>query len=336
MVMIDIPNYIVRLVIQGSSPEITEELFEKHETRTLTGVLYERYRLNKPGKVFNIDNKDIQLVLSKSKSLKPIIFYHARIYFFNLNDRKGYDDIGKYYVLKPKDERHIPPKYVQTVIGMINEPSGISEEERAKLKNNVMIDYYELDPKDKNDLERIITKIIGTSYTSDWYVFKICCMGTTKKTELIRKIVSQKFTTNYLSTIGVDITVKRINTRGIISRVIVFDTAGQESFSRLRTCYYEGAAIRIIFVEEDGLQTIKRVVEYYKAEFRKTTSDDIDLHVARIKLKNEKKKDNNLNKITEELQLPVVDIDNPRQLEQLFEKVIFNLLMKFRVNIKNN
>jgi hypothetical protein len=326
--VINIPNHIVKIVIQGSIPQIINELFEQHETRTLTGALYERYRLNKPGKVFNINNKDIQLVFSKSKSFKPNYFYHARIYVFNLNDRKGYDDIGKYYSLKPYHKKHKPPKYVQTVIGMIKEPSEISEEERTKLKKNIMIDYYELDSKDKNSLERIITNIIDVSYTSIWGMYKISCMGAKKKTELIRKIVPGKFTTNYLPTLGVDITTKRINTQGIISKVIVVDTAGQEFFGKLRPSYYRGASVGIIFVEEDELQTINQIVENYKVEFRKNTSDDIDLHVARIKLKNEKKEDKILNEVAEELQLPFINIENPRQLKQLFEDIIFNLLMK--------
>jgi hypothetical protein len=326
--VINIPDYIVKIVIQGAIPQIIKELFEQHETRTLTGALYERYRLNKPGKVFNINNKDIQLILSKSKAKKPIILYHARVYFFDLNNRKGYEDIRKYYSLRPEDKKRIPPKYLQTVIGINKESSEISKEERAKLKNNIMIDYYELDSKDKNSLERIITNIIDVSYTRNWFMFKICCMGAKKKTELIRKIVSGKFTTNYLPTLGVDITTKRINTRGIISNVIVVDTAGQEFFGKLRPSYYRGASVGIIFVEEEELLTIKQIVENYKVEFRKNTSDDIDLHVARIKLKNEKREDKLLNEVAEELQLPFIDIENPRQLIQLFEDIIFNLLMK--------
>jgi hypothetical protein len=326
--MINLPNHIVRIVIQGSSPEITKELFEQHETRTLTGAFYEQYHLNKPGKVVNINKKDIQLIISKSKSLKPFNLYHARIYFFNLNDRQGYEDISKYFQLKPKHKDHRPPKYLQTVIGINSEPSEISEKERAKLNENIMIDYYDLDSKNKSGLEEIITNIITQSYNSAMFLLKICCMGGKKKTELIRKIVPGKFTTNYLPTLGVDITTKKINTQGIISKLIIVDTAGQEFFSKLRPSYYRGASVGIIFVEEDELQTIKRVVENYKTEFRKNVSDDIDLHVVRIKLKKEKREDIILNEVAEELQLPIVDIENPKQLEQLFEKLIFKLLMK--------
>ena len=163
------------------------------------------------------------------------------------------------------------------------------------------------------------------SHTKSLFLVKICCMGAEKKTDLIRKIVSGKFTTNYLPTLGVDITTKRINTGGIISNLIVVDTAGQAFFGKLRSSYYQGTFAGIIFIDKDEPQTLKRV-ESYIEEFKEKTTSSIDLRIAKLKFNNEKREDKTLNKLAEELKLPIVIIESPRQLEQLFDDIILNLL----------
>ena len=66
------------------------------------------------------------------------------------------------------------------------------------------------------------------------------------KTSLIRRYAENKFTSDYLPTLGVDITVKRLkinhkqNTFNV--RLVLMDTAGQEQFGGLRNTYFQGAA----------------------------------------------------------------------------------------------
>ena len=82
----------------------------------------------------------------------------------------------------------------------------------------------------------------------DEYLLKICAIGSGSvgKTSLIRRFAEGKFTTNYLPTLGVDITTKRIEIQDNIVKLILVDTAGQEFFGKLRPSYYRGASACLI------------------------------------------------------------------------------------------
>lgn len=66
------------------------------------------------------------------------------------------------------------------------------------------------------------------------------------KTSLIRRYAENQFSSDYLPTLGVDITVKRLNIdykdSNFNVRVVLMDTAGQEQFGKLRNTYFQGAA----------------------------------------------------------------------------------------------
>jgi small GTP-binding protein len=79
------------------------------------------------------------------------------------------------------------------------------------------------------------------------YLFKIVAIGSgaVGKTSLIRRFASGKFQSNYLPTLGVDITSKQLEieeddeTHEI--KLICADFAGQEHFGKIRTSYYAGS-----------------------------------------------------------------------------------------------
>ena len=81
------------------------------------------------------------------------------------------------------------------------------------------------------------------------YLLKICAIGSGSvgKTSLIRRFAEGKFTTNYLPTLGVDITTKKIEVDNNNVKLILVDTAGQEFFGKLRPSYYRGASACAIF-----------------------------------------------------------------------------------------
>ena len=74
-------------------------------------------------------------------------------------------------------------------------------------------------------------------------VLKICSIGSfyVGKTSLIRKFADWKFSTNYLPTIGVDYTIKRIVLNDRPVKLLLADTAGQEAFGKVRSSYYIGS-----------------------------------------------------------------------------------------------
>jgi small GTP-binding protein len=61
------------------------------------------------------------------------------------------------------------------------------------------------------------------------------------KTSLIRRYTENRFSEDYLPTLGVDITVKRLTIDDERIRLVLLDTAGEEKFGRIRSTYFEGS-----------------------------------------------------------------------------------------------
>ncbi|MFX0087749.1 MAG: Rab family GTPase [Candidatus Hodarchaeota archaeon] len=101
------------------------------------------------------------------------------------------------------------------------------------------------------------------------YLLKICAIGSsnTGKSKIIRYFTEGKFTTNYLPTLGVDITTKTIKVDNNKVKLILVDTAGQEFFGKLRPSYYRGASACVIFFSLNDRSTFDSVPDWLK-EFR--------------------------------------------------------------------
>ena len=71
---------------------------------------------------------------------------------------------------------------------------------------------------------------------SDEIIVKMNSIGSYRvgKTSLIRRYAEGQFSSDYLPTLGVDVTVKRISVDNERIRLVLMDTAGQEQFGRLR------------------------------------------------------------------------------------------------------
>jgi small GTP-binding protein len=65
--------------------------------------------------------------------------------------------------------------------------------------------------------------------------------GSVGKTSLTKRFVSGTFRENYKITLGVDFFVKNITLKERDIKLMIFDTGGQERFSKVRPLYYKGA-----------------------------------------------------------------------------------------------
>ena len=97
---------------------------------------------------------------------------------------------------------------------------------------------------------------------------KICLLGSFSvgKTSLIRRYVSSLYTDKYLTTAGVKIDKKIIKINGQEVCLIIWDIAGEDDFSSLRTTYLRGMAGYIIVIDGTrlpsyhvGLSVLSRV-----------------------------------------------------------------------------
>ena len=117
--------------------------------------------------------------------------------------------------------------------------------------------------------------------SSNEYLFKICAIGSggVGKTSLIRRYAENKFDKNYLPTLGVDITTKKITINDKNIKLILVDTAGQEFFGKLRPSYYRGASACLIMFALDEEKSFISVPDWI-TEFRKNTNIDIPIALA--------------------------------------------------------
>ncbi|MFW9906382.1 MAG: Rab family GTPase [Candidatus Thorarchaeota archaeon] len=104
-------------------------------------------------------------------------------------------------------------------------------------------------------------------------VLKICSIGSFSvgKTSLIRRFADWKFSTNYLPTIGVDYTIKRIALNDKLVKLLLADTAGQEVFGKIRSSYYLGSLGCLVVFALNDRKSFNAVPHWIK-EFRNTVN----------------------------------------------------------------
>ena len=109
----------------------------------------------------------------------------------------------------------------------------------------------------------------------DKYVLKICSSGSYQvgKTSLIRRYAEGTFTSNYMPTIGVDITSKLITVNNQQVKLILHDTAGQEVFGRLRRFYYEGSVGCLVIYDITRRETFDSI-GHWIADYKSVRGDD--------------------------------------------------------------
>jgi small GTP-binding protein len=80
---------------------------------------------------------------------------------------------------------------------------------------------------------------------------KICLLGSFSvgKTSLISRYVNSLFSDKYLTTVGVKIDKKQLTVDGQELSLLIWDLAGQDDFTNIRTAYLRGMAGYIIVID---------------------------------------------------------------------------------------
>ncbi len=75
------------------------------------------------------------------------------------------------------------------------------------------------------------------------YLIKLILIGSSGvgKTSILTQFADNKFSQNYLTTIGVDFRFKTIKYENKNVKFQIWDTAGQERFRTITSAYYKGA-----------------------------------------------------------------------------------------------
>ncbi|MFW9936166.1 MAG: Rab family GTPase [Candidatus Thorarchaeota archaeon] len=98
------------------------------------------------------------------------------------------------------------------------------------------------------------------------YRFKFVIIGDHEvgKTSLIRRFVENKFSNDYRSTLGLNVTSHSIEFYGNEVIFVLFDIGAQEYFKRFRKTYYQGAQASFIVFDLINEESFKNVKKWYK------------------------------------------------------------------------
>ena len=94
--------------------------------------------------------------------------------------------------------------------------------------------------------------------------FKITVVGepAVGKTTLVRSFTGKKLRDEYMPTLGVEITVKRMNVKETQVTLMMWDLAGQPQFKIVRPLYYKGSAGAVFMYDVTMPHTLARVDDW--------------------------------------------------------------------------
>lgn len=92
---------------------------------------------------------------------------------------------------------------------------------------------------------------------------KICMMGAfaVGKTSLVQRYVKDMFSEKYHTTIGVKIEKKSVTIENEVVELILWDLAGKNGISEMRTTYLRGASGYLLVVDKTRINTIDIALE---------------------------------------------------------------------------
>ncbi|MFX1282805.1 MAG: Rab family GTPase [Promethearchaeota archaeon] len=90
----------------------------------------------------------------------------------------------------------------------------------------------------------------------------VCGAGAVGKTSIVRRYVEDKFEFNYLLTIGLDPTNRRIEIDGFLVNLVIFDVAGQKRFQTLRDIFFRKANGAILVFDLTRQETVDELYEW--------------------------------------------------------------------------
>jgi small GTP-binding protein len=87
---------------------------------------------------------------------------------------------------------------------------------------------------------------------------KICLLGAfgVGKTSLVRRFVDTIFSDNYLTTVGVKLDKKTLEVAGETVNLILWDIAGEDAVSAVRTTYLRGSAGYVLVADGTRADTL--------------------------------------------------------------------------------
>lgn len=169
------------------------------------------------------------------------------------------------------------------------------------------------------------------------YLFKTIIVGdgAVGKTALSLRFTEDKFQDSYKMTIGVDFSIKRMVISGKKVKVQLWDTGGQERFSKIRPLYYRGALGCLIVFDVTNKGSFENLDMWFKEVKDNCITIPIILIGNKIDLENRQvsttKGKSYSSKKSKELGYKIPYLETSAKTGETIKKV-FNRLAKFMVS----
>ena len=113
------------------------------------------------------------------------------------------------------------------------------------------------------------------------YVYKVLILGdaTVGKTSILLRYIDNKFETDSLSTLGVDVKYKYVTLNNKKIRMNIWDTAGQDRFKTIAKNYYKGANAVIFVFDVNHKNTIEKIKFWINSVKDNSSKDIIEIIV---------------------------------------------------------
>ncbi|MHA1819690.1 MAG: Rab family GTPase [Promethearchaeota archaeon] len=96
------------------------------------------------------------------------------------------------------------------------------------------------------------------------YVMKICLLGDggVGKTSLVYRFIENRFSTDFKSTLGVNLLKKEVNIDDKSVSVQIWDLGGQDSFKKLRKLYLEGSQGALVVFDKTNRKSFDNLNDW--------------------------------------------------------------------------
>ncbi|MHA1341505.1 MAG: Rab family GTPase [Promethearchaeota archaeon] len=96
------------------------------------------------------------------------------------------------------------------------------------------------------------------------YVMKICLLGdgAVGKTSLVYRFIENRFSTNFKSTLGVNLLKKKLKIDDDDVSVQIWDLGGQEAYKKLRRLYLEGSQGALVVFDKTNHKSFENLDDW--------------------------------------------------------------------------
>ncbi len=123
------------------------------------------------------------------------------------------------------------------------------------------------------------------------YILKIVLLGDTGvgKTSLVYRFIENRFSTDFKSTLGVNLLKRTVEVEGNQVTVQIWDLGGQEAYKRLRKLYLDGASGALLVYDVTNTASFDHLTEWFNSFIETRSGRPAVLIGNKVDLKENKK-----------------------------------------------